>query len=313
MRWRAVHQRTGKCRVTGLVSRLPDHDSRPPSVRRRAPRPARPRPARGRDRAAGSRAVRRTRGFGQDHDAGRAGGMARGRRGGPRIDLHRRVQQARGRGADGTPGRGAGNPWRCSRLREGPDVPRPRPRDPRATRASPWSRWRTGTRCCATCSPASRGRIAGGWTSRSRGSSWTCGSPRTRWPRTRRPGRSPVRSSPTRAPSGSRAASTSTTCWCARSRACTGTPACSRAGGRARRGCSWTRPRTWTAPSWSWRCCSPHRRTTSSWSATTTRRCTRGAWRTCGGSSGWPPRCRACAGWISRPTTGARHRSWPAP
>ena len=91
------------------------------------------------------------------------------------------------------------------------------------------------------------------------------------------------------------------------------TRACSRAGGRAPRGCSWTRPRTWTAPSWSWRCCWPHRRTTSSWSATTTRRSTPGAWPTCGGSSGWPPRCRACAGWTSRRTTAARHRSWPAP
>ena len=228
-----------------------------------------------RDRAAGSRAVRRARGLGQDDDAGRAGGLAGGRRRGPGLDLRRRVQQARGRGADGAAGRGAGAAGRGRRRRAGPDVPRPGAGDPPRRGRAPWSRSWTGTRCCATCSRGSRradrGRLDLAFSRLkldlrvtadevARGSGARAGRPRVHRLRGRRPGVGRAR---LRRPA-----------WCAPS---TRLRADARLLARWRSraaGCWWTRRRTWTEPSWSWRCCWPRPRTTSSWSATTTRRCT---------------------------------------
>lgn len=182
-----------------------------------------------------------------------------------------------------------------------------------ATPAWPWSRWRTATRSSGACSPGSRRATADGWTSRSRASSWTCGSVPRRSPRrTRRRGRWRGRTSPTSAPLPKAAAWTSTTCSCGRSRPCARTSACLHAGGGARSACSWTRRRTWTGRSWSWCCCSPPLRTTSSLSATTTRRSTPGASQTCGGYWGWRRPSPGCGAWTLRPTTAARRRSWSA-
>ena len=308
-----VRGRTGNVADNRGLSPSAGHDPRPASVGRRAPRAPRPGPARRRDRAAGPRAVRRARGLGQDDDAGRPGGVAGGRRRGSRVRVHRRVQQAGGRGADGAPGRGAGAAGRGGGLRAGPDVPRPGAGDP--------------ARC---------GRVRGAAGGPGRGAARAVprhhpGGPRPAGPRvlaaqagpardggrggagTRRPGRSPAPSSPTRVPSGSRAASTSTTCWCGRSRACTRTRAllarwrCAhRAAARGRgpgprphpagAGAAAGRARERRLPG--------RRRRPDGLLA--------GASPTCGGSSGWPRRCRACGGWTSRRTTAARRRSWPA-
>ncbi len=67
-------------------------------------------------------------------------------------------------------------PLGCRRVRPGPDVPRARPRDARARPASRSSRSSTATRSCASCSRRPPRPTAAGWTSRSRGSSWTSGS-----------------------------------------------------------------------------------------------------------------------------------------
>ncbi len=115
---------------SGHVGSAGARDPADASVRRRAAREARPGPARRRHRAARPRAVRRPRRVRQDHDPRRPRGLAGGRRGGSRVRVRRGVQQAGRGGADRAPGRRARAAGRRGRVRQGPDVPRPRPGDP---------------------------------------------------------------------------------------------------------------------------------------------------------------------------------------
>ena len=193
-------------------------------------------------------------------------------------------------------------------LRAGADVPRARPRDPRATRGVPVEPARRPGRGAARAVPAaSRGPTAVGWTSRSRGSSWTCGSRRTRSRRTRRragraafvayeaavaaDGRRRLRRPPrprARACSGRRACSRR---WRARARAAARRRGAGPRPDPAGAGAAARRPRERRVP----------RR------ATTTRRSTAGGWPTCGACSGLAAvAARAAARGPRRPTTAVR-------
>ena len=195
-----------------------------------------------------------------------------------------------------------------------PDVPRARPRAARRGRRlhRPADRPR---RAAARAVPGGRRRpTAGASTSRSRGSSWTCGSSADDVAADPAPGpvaRAFVAYERAIAELGRRRL---------RRPRGPGARGCSRtirprspAGGRGARTCSSTRRRTSTGRSWSWRCSSRRPPTTCSWSATTTRRSTAGGSPTCGGCWAWPPRCPGCGASTSRPTTAARGRSSSEP
>ncbi len=134
-------------------------------------------------------------------------------------------------------------------------------------------------------------------------------------PRTRRPGRSPGRSSPTRAPSGSRAACDFDDLLVRALASLHGDAAAARPlarRARARLLVDEAQDLDRTQLELALLLAAPANDVFLVGDDDQTHLLA-GGWPTCGGSSGWPPRCRACGGWTSRPTTGARRRSWPAP
>ena len=265
------------------------------SERRGAAGPARAGSASGCHGSAGSDPVRRAGRVRQDDDPGRPAGVAdRFGSGAGGRDPRHHLQPARRGGADRTGRGGTG----AARARSGcgpdPDVPRPRAGDPPGRR-----RARRAVARPAGDPAADRPRDGGrGLASSRHGVLATEARPRRDGRRGGdRPGAGPDRTGLPRLRGRARRGGRPRLRRSRRARppvASSAMPVSWRAGGHARPSCSSTRPRTSTAPSSGSRCCSPRRRTGSSWSATTTSRSTAGGSPTSDACWAWPTPCPAC-------------------